>query len=282
MNLFLSVQSLVPASRSWDIKNADGTARDLTGLTPWLLINDAADAVPLIAEIEGTVSGSTALFSIPGLLATHTRKVFPCYLRLKSALGVLADDGQWKGYCVVDGGAMLATVEDLKTYLNINHGNNDTDLWAAVVAASKWFETQTGRSLASTSYVGDPGRRRGTGHRAQLLPGHQRVGPDHQRRGGDALDRLRRPGLLRERERHPAPGPVRVRGAGQRLGQLRRRLRDASRTTSGLPWSRSLRSCSGSGTGSGSSAKNFGGETVTYYYAPPARVVSTVEAYRWT
>ena len=32
----------------------------------------------------------------------------------------------------------------------------------------------------------------------------------------------------------------------------------------------------------GQQSKNFGGETVTYYYAPPARVVSTVEAYRWT
>ena len=281
INLFLSVQSLVPSSRSWDIKNADGTVRDLTGLTPWLLINDAADALPLIAEIEGTVSDSTVLFSIPGLLATHSRKVFPCYLRLKSALGVLADDGQWKGYCVVDGGAMLATVEDLKTYLNINHGNNDTDLWAAVVAASKWFETQTGRSLASTSYVEIQD---GAGGRAIVPSYYPVISVSALTINGEAVTLSTGYGVqgyyvngnvIRLRDQFVSEGqgnvsvsyvagyatiPDDVRAAVVEVAAVMFRERDRI----------------------GQQSKNFGGETVTYYYAPPARVVSTVEAYRWT
>ncbi|MEY2668861.1 MAG: hypothetical protein RJA59_1499 [Pseudomonadota bacterium] len=280
-NLFLSVQSLVPASRSWDIKNADGTARDLTGLTPWLLINDAADAAPLIAEIEGTVSGSTAIFSVPGLLATNTRKTFPVYLRLKATVGgALADDGQWKGVCTVDGGDQLTTVEDLKAYLSITHSNADLDLWSAIVAASKWFESQTGRAISATTYTETQS---GCGGQVIIPTYSPLVSVTSVTMNGEAATLSTGYGVtgyyqagnvIRFRSQTVPSGegnisvvyragyetiPDDVRAAVTEVAAVMYRERDRV----------------------GQQSKVFGGESVTYYYAPPARVVSTVEAYRW-
>lgn len=279
MNLFLSVQSLVPASRSWDIKNADGTARTLTGLTPWILINDAADAAPLIAEFSGTVSGSTVLFSVPGLLATYSGQSFPCYLRLKSALGVLADDGQWKGVCTVDGGPTLASVEDLKALLSIAHSEDDLSLYQAVVAGSKWFESQTGRTIRATDYIEIQD---GAGGRS-IIPSHYPVlSVTTVTVNGSAVTLSTGYGVtgyfvngsvVKLRDSFVSEGIGNV-AVEYRAGyeSVPEDVRQAVLEVSAIMYRERDRV--------GIQSKTLGGEPVSFYYAPPARVVSTVEAYR--
>ena len=66
IDLFLSLKLGVPSSRTWTITNADGTARSLVGLTPYLAIMQD-DGTALAAEITGTVSDSDVTFTIPAL-----------------------------------------------------------------------------------------------------------------------------------------------------------------------------------------------------------------------
>jgi hypothetical protein len=284
MNLFLSVQSLVPASRSWDIKNADGTDRVLTGLTPWLLINDAADAAPLIAEFSGTVSGSTVLFSVPGLLATHAFKTFPCYLKLKATVGgALADDGQWKGICTVDGGGALASVEDLKSFLDIRHSEDDINLYQAIVAGSRWFESQVGRTIAATDYVE---LQDGAGGRSIIPSNYPVISVASVTISGTAVTLSTAYGVsgyflagnvikLRDQFVSEGTGNVSILyRAGYELNAIPSEVRQVVTEIAALMYRERTRV--------GQQSANIGGESVTFYYAPPARVVNIVEAYRRT
>jgi hypothetical protein len=267
------------------------TARSLTWLTPYLLINQADDATVLTTEITGTVSGSDVSFTIPALTTATIGGVpgtaipagqYPTHLTLRvTAGGAQAVDGKWSGWTVIDGGKMLATIEDLKGYLSINHSNSDADLWAAVVAASKWFETQVGRTIASTSYVEIQD---GLGGKTIIPSNYPVISVSAVSISGTAATLSTGYGVsgyylsgnvIRFRDQFVSEGegnvsvsyvggyatiPDDVRSAVTEVAAVMFRERDRA----------------------GQQSKVFGGETVTYYYAPPARVVSTVESYRRT
>lgn len=284
MTLYLAVQSGVPASRSWDVTNADDTARDLTGLAPFLLINDAADVAPLIAEITGTVSGSTVLFSIPAIPVANTAKTFPCYLKLKAiAGGALADDGQWKGVCTVDGGGALASAEELKVFLSITHSEDDLALYQAAVAGSRWFENQIGRTVRAADYVE---LQDGTGGRL-IVPSNPpliSVATNGVTVNGTTFPLSTGYGVagyylngsvIRLRDLFVSQGygnvAIQYRGGYESVPDD---IRQAVLEVSAIMYRERDRI--------GIQSKTLGGEPVSFYYAPPARVVSTVEAYRRT
>ena len=66
IDILVSLRLGVPSSRTWTITNADGTARSLVGLTPYLAILQD-DGTALATEITGTVSDSDVTFTIPAL-----------------------------------------------------------------------------------------------------------------------------------------------------------------------------------------------------------------------
>jgi hypothetical protein len=289
IDLFVSLKRGVPSSRMWTITNSDGSARSLTGLTAYLLINQGDDATALATEITGTPSGSDVTFAIPALTTatiggvpatTIPAGVYPCHLTLRvTAGGAQATDGKWSGKVVFDGGGLLATLEDLKGYLQINHSEDDANLWNALQAGQQWFESQVGRSLASTDYIELQDGNGGTA----IIPAHYPVTdvdavvingetiPESTAYGvsGWYLNRdvIRLRGYFVTESRGNVTVtytagfsvvPNDVREAVVEVAAVMYRERDRI----------------------GHQSKNFGGESVTYYYVPPSRVVSTVEAYR--
>lgn len=60
----------------------------------------------------------------------------------------------------------LASLSDLKAYLAITHNNDDALLSRLLLAASKWFESQIGRNVASALYTDT---KSGNGSRVMVL-----------------------------------------------------------------------------------------------------------------
>jgi hypothetical protein len=292
IDLFVSLKRGVPSSRTWTITNADGTARSLAGLTPYLLINQADDATALTTEITGTVSGSDVTFAIPALTTatiggvpatTIPAGTYPTHLSLRATVGgAQATDGKWSGQTAFDGGGALASVEDLKSFLDIKHSEDDSNVYQSVVAASRWFESQVGRTIAAANYVeiqdGNGGQ--------TIIPGNSPlISVSALTIDGTAVAVSTGYGVqgyfiagnvVRLRSQYVSSGVGNVSisyRAGYELSAIPSEVRQAVVEVAGLMYRERTRV--------GQQSANISGESVTFYYAPPARVIATIEAYRW-
>ena len=291
IDIFVSLKRGVPSTRTWTITNADGTARSLVGLTPYLLINQADDATVLTTEITGTVSGSDVAFTIPALTTatiggvpatTIPAGTYPTHLTLRVTIGgAQAADGKWDGVMVFNGGGALASVEDLKSFLSISHSEDDLALYQSVVAASKWFESQTGRTITATDYVE---LQDGSGGRTIIPSNYPVASVAAVSIDGTAATLSTGYGVsgyflagnvikLRDSFVSEGVGNVTVTyRAGYELTAIPSEVRQVVTEVAALMYRERDRV--------GVQSKTLGGEPVTFYYAPPARVVNVIEAYR--
>ena len=166
IDIFLSLRLGVSASRSWDIKNADGSARSLVGLTPYLLINQADDVTALAPEVTGTVSGNDVLFTIPAMTTATIDGVpgtaipageYPTHLTLRATVGgALADDGKWSGTTVINGGVQLTSIEAVRAYLTgstpVPPGDEPL-LQELIERVSAMFVADTANPVITASYT---------------------------------------------------------------------------------------------------------------------------------
>jgi hypothetical protein len=178
---------------------------------------------------------------------------------------------------------MLATVEDLKTFLSIDHSEDDASLYQAVVSGSMWFENQTGRTIRATDYIEIQD---GTGGRS-IIPSHYpviSVAASGVTINGATVALSTAYGVagyylngsvIRLRSEFVSEGQgnvsIQYRGGFETVPED---VRQAVLEVSAIMYRERERV--------GIQSKTLGGEPVSFYYAPPARVVSTVEAYRRT
>jgi hypothetical protein len=291
IDILVSLKLGVPSTRTWTITNSDGTARSLVGLTPYLLINQGDDATALVPEITGTVSDSDVTFTVPAL-STATiggvpgtaipAGVYPTHLTLRATVGgAQAADGKWDGQTVINGGKMLATVEDLKSYLSIAHSEDDASLYQAVVAGSRWFESQVGRTIAATDYAE---LQDGNGGRTIIPSNYPLISVASVTINGSAVTLSSGYGVsgyflagnvikLRDQFVSEGVGNVSVTyRAGYELSAIPSEVRQVVTEVAALMYRERTRV--------GQQSANISGESVTFYYAPPARVVNVIEAYR--
>ena len=166
IDILVTLKLGVSSSRTFTITNADGTARSLTGLTPYLLINQADDATVLTTEITGTASGSDVSFTIPALTTATIGGVpataipagqYPTHLRLKvTAGGAQAVDGKWSGWTVINGGTLLTSIEAVRAYLtgSVPVPAGDEPLLESLISSvSEMFEADIGCPVLTASYT---------------------------------------------------------------------------------------------------------------------------------
>ena len=171
----------VPSYRSFAIKNADGTDRNLSGLTPILQIRNATDTAQLF-QFWGATNGSTTTFTIAGLTtATTPAGEYPLRMQLWDSGDHVVADGWWTGTAIVDGGGQFITLDDLKGYLGITHTEDDLLLWQSIKKACGYFTAQTGCYPLFKTYTDIQDGSGGQGGLSRELPSSVGVGPHHQR-----------------------------------------------------------------------------------------------------
>jgi uncharacterized phiE125 gp8 family phage protein len=173
----------------------------------------------------------------------------------------------------------LASLADIKSLLSIAHLDDDDLLTRVVAAASTYFEQQTGRTILATDYVEIQD---GNGGRVIIPSNYPVISVTTVTLNGTALALSTGYGVsgyylngnvIRLRDTWVSEGegnvsisyragyvaaPEDVRQAVLELAALMYRERDRV----------------------GQQSKTVGGENVSFYYAPPARVVSAIEVYR--
>lgn len=269
------------AVREFDPVWNDGTDRDLSGLTPYLRIYKS-DQTTLVNEITGTVTNGLCSFTIPAL---DPPGVYYSELELRSGATV-ATDGRWIGtvnvsgrQAGVTGSPLLCSMEDIKAFLSIGHNADDGILLSSILRASKWFESQIGRTVAATDYVEIQD---GKGGKVIVPSNYPVISVASVSIDGTAVPLSSAYGtagyflsgdLIKLRDTYVTEGtgnvtlsyraghettPADVSSAVTEVAALMYRERDRV----------------------GQASRSMGQETVSFYYAPPTRVVSTIEAYR--
>lgn len=175
----------------------------------------------------------------------------------------------------------LVTVSELKELLSIAHAEDDALLTTIVDAASKWFESQVGRTITATDYVEIQDGQGGT----SIVPSHYPVisiatsglvidGTVVTLSTGYGVAGYYLSGdVIKLRSQYVTSGSGNV-SISYRAGYatVPSDVKQAVLEIAALMYREKDRVGQQSRTGPD-------GSTV-FYYAPPARVVSTIEAYR--
>lgn len=175
--------------------------------------------------------------------------------------------------------ADLTSTADVKTYLGVTHSTDDTLIGRLVSAASQWFEAQTGRVFSSTSYdeVQD-----GCGGRVIVPSYYPLISITSLKVDGVAITASTAYGV----DGYYIDGDViRLRGhyVSTGIGNVElayvagysatpKDVAQAVIEMASLMYRERTRV--------GQQTATISGESVNFYYAPPARVVAAVEAYR--
>jgi uncharacterized phiE125 gp8 family phage protein len=175
----------------------------------------------------------------------------------------------------------LASLADIKAFLSIVHLDDDDLLTRLVSSASTYFEQQTGRTISATDYVeiqdGNGGRTivpsnyplisvvtSGIVINGTVIAVSTAYGVAGYYVAGNVIK-------LRDTWVSAGQGNVSI---SYRAGYAvtPEDVRQAVLEMTALMYREKDRV--------GTQSKTLGGEPVSYYYAPPARVVATIEAYR--